>query len=149
MTPTVRFFWITSLLWLPVAFYTVWVATNGSLSPVALAEHPGPVTFFGCALVFFGIGLHDMYVSDSNLRKNYPVFANLRYLLESIRPEIRQYFIASNLEETPFNREARDLIYRRAKGLNDTLPFGTEHDLMAEGYLTVFHSIVARTVPKE
>lgn len=149
MTPTVRFFWITSLLWIPVAFYTVWVATNGALSPVALAEHPGPVTFFGAALVFFAIGLHDMYVSDSNLRKNYPVFANLRYLLESIRPEIRQYFIASNLEETPFNREARDLIYRRAKGLNDTLPFGTEHDLMAEGYLTVFHSIVARTVPKE
>ena len=149
MTPTVRFFWITSLLWIPVAFYTVWVATNGALSPVALAEHPGPVTFFGCALVFFGIGLHDMYVSDSNLRKNYPVFANLRYLLESIRPEIRQYFIASNLEEAPFNREARDLIYRRAKGLNDTLPFGTEQDLMAEGYLTVFHSIQTTTVPKE
>lgn len=149
MTPTVRFFWITSTLWIPVAFYTVWVATNGALTPVALAEHPGPVTFFGCALAFFGIGLHDMYYSDSNLRKNYPVFANLRYLLESIRPEIRQYFIASNLEEAPFNREARDLIYRRAKGLNDTLPFGTEQDLMSEGYLTVFHSIQTTTVPKE
>jgi glutamate synthase domain-containing protein 2 len=136
-------------LWIPVAFYTVWVATNGALTPVALAEHPGPVTFFGCALAFFGIGLHDMYFSDSNLRKNYPVFANLRYLLESIRPEIRQYFIASNLEEAPFNREARDLIYRRAKGLNDTLPFGTEQDLMSEGYLTVFHSIQTTTVPKE
>ncbi len=149
MTPTVRFFWITSILWIPVAFYTVWVATNGALTPKALAEHPGPVIFFGCALAFFGIGLHDMYVSDSNLRKNYPVFANLRYLLESIRPEIRQYFIASNLEEAPFNREARDLIYRRAKGLNDTLPFGTEQDLMSEGYLTVFHSIQTTTVPEE
>jgi glutamate synthase domain-containing protein 2 len=149
MTPTVRFFWITSLLWIPLAFYTVWVATNGTLAPVALVEHPGPVTFFVCALVFFGIGMHDMYFSDSNLRRNYPVFANLRYLLESIRPEIRQYFIASNLEEAPFNREARDLIYRRAKGLNDTLPFGTEQDLMAEGYLSVFHSIQAKVVPKE
>jgi glutamate synthase domain-containing protein 2 len=149
MTPTVRFFWITSLLWIPVAFYTVWVATNGTLAPLALAENPGPVTFFACALVFFGIGVHDMYFSDSNLRRNYPVFANLRYLLESIRPEIRQYFIASNLEEAPFNREARDLIYRRAKGLNDTLPFGTEQDLLAEGYLTVFHSIQAKVVPKD
>ncbi|MEY3668405.1 MAG: hypothetical protein RL572_1945 [Pseudomonadota bacterium] len=149
MTPTVRFFWITSLLWIPVAFYSVWVATHGTLAPVALAGHPGPVSFLICALVFFGIGVHDMYFSDSNLRRNYPVFANLRYLLESIRPEIRQYFIASNLEEAPFNREARDLIYRRAKGLNDTLPFGTEQDLMAEGYLTVFHSIQAKVVPKE
>jgi cytosine/adenosine deaminase-related metal-dependent hydrolase len=50
MTPTVRFFWITSILWLLVAFYTVWVATNGALSPVALAQHPGQVAFFGCAL---------------------------------------------------------------------------------------------------
>lgn len=149
MTPTVRFFWITSLLWIPVSFSTVWVATNGALAPAALAEHPGPVTFLVCALVFFGVGVHDIYFSDSNLRRNYPVFANLRYLLESIRPEIRQYFIASNLEEAPFNREARDLIYRRAKGLNDTLPFGTEQDLMAEGYLMVFHSMQAKVVPRE
>jgi len=149
MTPSVRFFWITSLLWLPVSFYTVFVAIDGVLSPIALAEHPAPVVFFLCALAFFAIGLHDMYLSDSNLRKNYPVFANLRYLFESIRPEIRQYFIASNLEETPFNREARDLIYRRAKKLNDTLPFGTEQDLLAEGYLMVFHSIQATVVPPE
>jgi glutamate synthase domain-containing protein 2 len=149
MTPAVRFFWITSLLWLSVSFYTVLVASAGVLSPTALAEHPAPVAFFLCALAFFAIGLHDMYISDSNLRKNYPVFANLRYLLESIRPEIRQYFIASNLEEAPFNREARDLIYRRAKKLNDTLPFGTEQDLLAEGYLMVFHSIQAAVVPPE
>lgn len=149
MTPAVRFFWITSLLWLSVSFYIVLVASDGVLSPTALAEHPASVAFFLCALAFFAIGLHDMYISDSNLRKNYPVFANLRYLLESIRPEIRQYFIASNLEEAPFNREARDLIYRRAKKLNDTIPFGTEQDLLAEGYLMVFHSIQAAVVPPE
>src|SRR5690606_4316538 len=66
-----------------------------------------------------------------------------------IRPEIRQYFIASNLEEAPFNREARDLIYRRAKKINDTLPFGTEQNITAPGFLTIFHSIKASKVAKD
>lgn len=147
MTPVVRFFWITSLLWLLLGAWGVWHVSAGESA--ALSAHPWALTFLVLGIGFFAIGLHDMYVSESNLRKNYPVFANLRYLFESIRPEIRQYFIASNLEEAPFNREARDLIYRRAKKLNDTLPFGTEQNLMATGYLTVFHSINATHVPKE
>lgn len=149
MTPAVRFYWITSLLWLTLGAYLLFHVSGASFSLSAVNQHIGAFAFLLCGVTFFGIGLHDMYVSDSNLRKNYPVFANLRYLFEAIRPEIRQYFIASNLEEAPFNREARDLIYRRAKKLNDTLPFGTEQDLMADGYLTVFHSIKATHVPKE
>ena len=149
MTPAVRFFWITSLLWLTLGAYLLFHVSGAGFSIEAANDHIGALIFVLCGLAFFSIGLHDMYVSDSNLRKNYPVFANLRYLFEAIRPEIRQYFIASNLEEAPFNREARDLIYRRAKKLNDTLPFGTEQDLMEDGYLTVFHSIKATHVPKE
>jgi glutamate synthase domain-containing protein 2 len=149
MTPAVRFYWITSLLWLALSAYLLFHVSGAGFSLSAASEHAGAFSFFLCGILFFGIGLHDMYISESNLRKNYPVFANLRYLFETIRPEIRQYFIASNLEEAPFNREARDLIYRRAKKLNDTLPFGTEQDLMQDGYLTVFHSINATVVPHE
>jgi len=149
MTPAVRLYWIISLLWLTLGAYLLFHVSGASFSIEAAREHTGAFFFVLFGLAFLGIGLHDMYVSDSNLRKNYPVFANLRYLFESIRPEIRQYLIASNLEEAPFNREARDLIYRRAKRLNDTLPFGTEQDLMQDGYLTVFHSIKATHVPKE
>lgn len=149
MTPAVRFFWITSLLWLALGAYLLFHVSGASYSLSNLSEHVGALSFLLCGILFCVVGLHDMYISESNLRKNYPVFANLRYLFEAIRPEIRQYFIASNLEEAPFNREARDLIYRRAKKLNDTLPFGTEQDLMHDGYLTVFHSIKATHVPKE
>jgi len=149
MTPAVRFFWTFSLLWLALGTYFLFHVSGGSFSLAAANEHSGAASILLCGVLFFLIGLHDLYFSESNLRKNYPVFANLRYLFEIIRPEIRQYFIASNLEEAPFNREARDLIYRRAKKLNDTLPFGTEQDLMQDGYLTVFHSIKATHVPKE
>src|SRR5690606_35174822 len=148
MTPAVRFFCIASLLWLPLSLWCLFSATGGSASVSALLAHPWPLTVAVLGILYVLIGLHDLFISHSNLRRNYPVIANLRYLFEFIRPEIRQYFIASNLEESPFNREARDLIYRRAKGLNDTLAFGTEHDLVADGYLTVFHSIKATHVPQ-
>lgn len=148
MTPAVRFFWIVSLLWLPLSYCLLMEATDWIVMPAALGEHPALLTLFLFAVVYVSIGMRDLYSSESNLRRNYPVFANLRYLFESIRPEIRQYFIASNLEEAPFNREARDLIYRRAKNVNDTLPFGTEQNLMEQGYLTVFHSIQAAVVPE-
>jgi glutamate synthase domain-containing protein 2 len=147
MTPAVRFFWIVSLVWLPLSYYLLMDATEWNVMPAALGEYPVRLTLFLFAVVYVSIGMRDLYSSESNLRRNYPVFANLRYLLESIRPEIRQYFIASNLEEAPFNREARDLIYRRAKNVNDTLPFGTEQDLMGQGYLSVYHSIKAAIVP--
>ncbi|MDO8272558.1 MAG: FMN-binding glutamate synthase family protein, partial [Gammaproteobacteria bacterium] len=133
MTPAVRFFWIVSLAWLPLSYYLLMDATDWIVMPAALGEHPALLTLFLFAAVYVSIGMRDLYSSESNLRRNYPVFANLRYLFESIRPEIRQYFIASNLEEAPFNREARDLIYRRAKNVNDTLPFGTEQNLMEQG----------------
>ena len=149
MTPAVRFFWIVSLVWLPLSYCLLMVATDWNVMPAALSEHPTLLALFLFAVVYVAIGMRDLYSSESNLRRNYPVFANLRYLFESIRPEIRQYFIASNLEEAPFNREARDLIYRRAKSVNDTLPFGTEQNLMEQGYLSVFHSIRATEVPPE
>lgn len=148
MTPVARFFWIVSIIWLPSSYYLLFTRTDWSWSPENLARYPLPLFLFLFGIFFFALGIRDLFFSESNLRKNYPIFANLRYLLEKFRPEIRQYFIASNLEEAPFNRETRDMIYRRAKKLNDTLPFGTERDLMAEGYLNVFHSIKATTVPE-
>ncbi|MDX1491127.1 MAG: FMN-binding glutamate synthase family protein [Pseudohongiellaceae bacterium] len=146
MTPVARFFWLASLIWVPSSYYLLFTKTHWSIAPSALLAQPLSLGVFLLAVLFLATGIHDLYFSESNLRKNYPVFANLRYLFEHFRPEIRQYFIASNLEEAPFNRETRDLVYRRAKNLNDTLPFGTERDLMAQGYLTVFHSIKATTV---
>jgi hypothetical protein len=149
MTPAVRFFWLIVILLLPASFYWLASAAAWSFTPVAALDHPWLLLLFLVVVFFTATGLFDLYYADSNLRKNYPVFANIRFLFEYFRPELRQYFIASNLEERPFNREQRDMIYRRAKKLDDTLPFGTERDITQEGYLTLFHSINASQVPAD
>ena len=61
-----------------------------------------------------------------------------------MRPEIQQYFIADNESEKPFGRELRLTIYRRAKGINDTIAFGTEKDIDRVGYEWVTHSLMPK-----
>jgi glutamate synthase domain-containing protein 2 len=73
--------------------------------------------------------------------RNYPVIGHLRFLLEFIRPEIRQYFIESDHEAAPFSRQQRSLVYQRAKGDADKRPFGTQLDVHAIGYEWINHSM--------
>jgi glutamate synthase domain-containing protein 2 len=69
------------------------------------------------------------------------VIGHLRFLLEFIRPEMRQYFIESDNEASPFSRQQRSLVYQRAKGDPDKRPFGTQLDVHAEGYEWLNHSL--------
>lgn len=87
------------------------------------------------------VGLRDLMQNSHAIKKNYPVIGNLRYLLEEIRPEINQYFIESNTEGRPFSREARSIVYQRAKKQVDTIPFGTQQNFYEEGYEFVTHSL--------
>jgi glutamate synthase domain-containing protein 2 len=75
--------------------------------------------------------------------RNYPVFGHLRYLMEELRPKIYQYFIESDTNGTPFNRQNRSVVYQRAKKVDDTRPFGTELDVYDNGYEWLNHSIAA------
>jgi len=92
------------------------------------------------------LGLYDMKYSDHTLIRLYPVVGHLRYLLESIRPEIQQYFIANDTQEHPFNREQRTLVYQRAKNTPDTIGFGTQQNLLEENYLSLWHSLEPKKV---
>ena len=76
-----------------------------------------------------GLGLWDMLQKRHSLRRNYPILANLRFALETVRPEIRQYFLESDTDGTPFNRSKRAIVYQRAKGALDKRPFGTQQDV--------------------
>ncbi len=87
-----------------------------------------------------GFGLHDYLQTRHAILRNYPVLGRFRYLLESIRPEIQQYFIERNTDGRPFDRDTRSLIYARAKGLDSHKAFGTERDVNAEGYEFLLHS---------
>jgi glutamate synthase domain-containing protein 2 len=88
-----------------------------------------------------GIGLLDLMQTKRSILRNYPVIGHLRFMLEFIRPEIRQYFIESDNEATPFSRAQRSLVYQRAKGDSDKRPFGTQLDVHSYGHEWMTHSI--------
>jgi glutamate synthase domain-containing protein 2 len=101
-------------------------------------------------LLFLGLvalGVWDMVQDKHAVLRNYPVIGHLRFLLEFIRPEIRQYFIEADNEATPFSRSQRTLVYQRAKGEPDKRPFGTQLDVAAEGYEWINHSVAPTTLP--
>ncbi|HYW93766.1 MAG TPA: FMN-binding glutamate synthase family protein [Gammaproteobacteria bacterium] len=100
------------------------------------------------AVPYILIGLYDIN-SPHNVLRNYPVIGHLRYMMEFISPEIRQYFVETNQSGRPFNREMRTLIYRRSKGNGDTLPFGTQQDITVQGYDFAYHSLAPRVPPAE
>jgi glutamate synthase domain-containing protein 2 len=87
------------------------------------------------------LGLRDVRQRRHAVIRNYPVMGHLRYLLEFIRPEIRQYFLESDREAVPFSRQQRSLVYQRAKGEPDKRPFGTQLDVHADGYEWINHSM--------
>ena len=95
-------------------------------------------TAWGWAALLFGLlaalGTYDRHQRRHTVSRNYPILAHFRYLLESIGPEIRQYFIQSDTEQTPYSREQRSLVYQRAKNVLDKKAFGSVQDMYAEGY---------------
>ncbi|MCA6218130.1 FMN-binding glutamate synthase family protein [Ideonella sp. B7] len=86
-------------------------------------------------------GVHDLRQPRHAVLRNYPVIGHLRFLLEFIRPEIRQYFIESDNEAAPFSRQQRSLVYQRAKGEPDKRPLGTQLDVHRQGYEWLNHSL--------
>lgn len=87
------------------------------------------------------VGIYDLLQTKIAILRNYPVIGHLRFMLEFIRPEIRQYFIEGDNDETPFSKEQRTLVYSRAKAVPDEIPFGTTLDVMAPGYQWINQSL--------
>ena len=107
------------------------------------------VLAFGVGLVWlllFGalsaLGWYDLRQSKSSLLRNYPVIGHLRYMLETVRPELRQYFLENDTDATPFSRNQRSLVYARSKGETDKRPFGTQLDVKADGFEWLNHSLM-------
>ena len=128
--------------------YVVWLAcaVGALLSALVwvVTGSGGLVLLVFLALV--GTGVHDVRQSRHSVLRNYPVIGHLRFFFEFIRPEMRQYFIEGDNEAAPFSRQQRSLVYQRAKGEPDKRPFGTQHDVSAEGYEWINHSIAPTTL---
>src|SRR6267154_5086030 len=81
-------------------------------NPKALEVVLLPVIVFGALTL---LGIRDLTQKSHAVLRNYPISAHIRFLLEEIRPEMRQYFFESEKDGMPFSRDTRALVYQRAK----------------------------------
>ncbi|MEM8678345.1 MAG: FMN-binding glutamate synthase family protein, partial [Planctomycetota bacterium] len=109
--------------------------------------------FFHLGLLLFGplvlLGLYDLIQTKHSITRNYPIAAHFRFLFESIRPEIHQYIVESDIDGRPYNRDQRSLIYERAKNIEGLMPFGTELDVYGSEYEWLNHSMAPSPKSKE
>lgn len=91
------------------------------------------------------IGIYDVLQNKHTILKNFPIIGHFRYILEGVRPEIMQYFVETDKDGRPFDRIQRSLVYRRAKNVTDTTPFGTQEDIYTSGYEWINHSVYAKS----
>jgi len=105
--------------------------------------------WFWIAFLVFGfftlVGIRDVRQKRHAILRNYPILGNLRWILEYIRPEIRQYLLESDTDKEPFSRDDRSIVYQRSKGAEDKRPFGTRLDVYAAGYSWITHSVLAKS----
>jgi glutamate synthase domain-containing protein 2 len=122
-----------------VAFFTVvalWV-----LSSLQLVVGQASLAWVLLLTALVVVGIHDLQQTRHAILRNYPIIGHVRFLLEFIRPELRQYFIEGDGEAVPFSRAQRSLVYARAKGESDKRPFGSHINVREVGYEWLTHSI--------
>lgn len=89
------------------------------------------------------IAIRDIFFQRQHtISHNFPVIGHIRYLFESIGPEVRQYFVANNREELPFNRIERGWIYASAKKENNYEGFGTDTDIYAHQHIFINNAMM-------
>ena len=132
-----------------IAYTAVLIITAALL--IELYFFPSPIV--AVPLVLFSalavIGTVDLIQTRHAVLRNYPLTAHIRFILEEIRPEIRQYFLESEKDGTPFSRDKRAIVYQRAKQALDKRPFGTQNDVYASGYEWLHHSMAPQAAAKE
>ncbi len=129
-----NFFWLFPIFVIGLFYVAIFVISPGIL-----------LTLIGVFLII--VGIYDKIQKSSNILRNYPILGHSRYLLLSIRPQIRQYFIESNQDGQPFSAELRQLVYHRATRSLEEVPFGTQRDVYAEGHRWIAHAVVPTILP--
>ena len=103
---------------------------------------------FWIGIIILGIAIRDIYFQKRHtITHNFPVVGHIRYWLEQIGPEIRQYIVANNREELPFNRQERSWIYASSKKENNLQGFGTDQDFNAPGYIFIKNAMMGFNPP--
>jgi len=100
---------------------------------------------FWIVVPLIAIGVYDMFQTRHSLWRNFPLVSRGRWVMEFFRPFLRQYLFESETDGAPVARMFRSVVYQRAKGARDTIPFGTKVDTYREGYEWIAHSVSAIT----
>lgn len=103
--------------------------------------------FLVVLIPLFLLGIYDILQRPNNILRLYPVVGHWRFMLQSFRPQIQQYFIETNTNGKPFSREERELVYNRSRNGSDVLPFGTQRDVHEPGFDSINHSMAPKIVP--
>jgi len=130
--------------WVPLRYLTWLVFGVAGIAGLVMMVMGGGAAWWAVAAVGLAGALQgclDVRQTKRSILRNYPVIGHMRFIFESVRPELRQYFLESDNEATPFSRQQRSLVYQRAKGDSDKRPFGTQLDVHAEGYEWINHSL--------
>lgn len=144
------------LLMLPFSprYVSLTIALSGTAAlATAIVRDPARASYYLLPLALFSalalLGLRDLTQRRHAILRNYPIAAHLRFILENIRPELRQYFFESDKEGMPFPRDKRAIVYQRAKHELDKRPFGTHYDVYRTEYEWLHHSMAPKPVAKE
>ena len=92
-------------------------------------------------LLLLVVGVYDLLQRNHAILRNFPIIGHLRYLLEMVGPELRQYIVTNDNEERPFSRDQRRWVYASSKKQNNYFGFGTDDDLeKSPNYLIIKQS---------
>jgi len=106
------------------------------------------ITLCVVCLILVGIIVHDLLQKKHAILRNFPIIGHLRYILETVGPEIRQYIVTDNDSERPFSRDQRRWVYASSKKENNYFGFGTDNDLeQSSNYVIIKHSTFPVTLP--
>ncbi|MBV9511085.1 MAG: FMN-binding glutamate synthase family protein [Caulobacteraceae bacterium] len=121
--------------------YTVfWLCLALTLVGLVLGIGDDEWVLFVIAALLSLLGAHDLLQRNHSILRNYPVIGHVRWIVELIRPELRQYLMEADEEASPFSRSQRSLVYQRAKGQSGERPFGTLLDVYRDGFEFIAHS---------
>ena len=97
--------------------------------------------FFILSLTLFGVAVWDFSQKKRSILSNFPLLGRFRFFLESIRPELRQYYWESDDDEVPYSRNQRSMVYQRSKNIEGVRPFGSLERMYNEDFVWLNHSI--------
>lgn len=114
-----------------------------------LLDFLGSISWWMWILIILAIiAIRDIFFNKKHIiTHNFPIVGHIRYMLESIGPELRQYIVAGNREELPFNRVERGWVYASSKNQNNYEGFGTDQDIYKENYIFINNAVIPYKMP--